>query len=214
MSMSLVAKKPLIAPALPWCHRMWWWQVTSDHRASGAPAITQLWRIFPGAGATEREIATDPVRSWWGIFWNFKMTQSAMWCGHHHLSRIGASDISRDPGVFSVWPRWVFTMIWSIPGSIHTNITNFWEPLNHATISIQFSVSSDSLLRSSVCGQVYNAPLCCVSHNAYSVLHPFVMTWSPPHLFPCLYHSRISHRSSGLSPAVSSPSSSSVASRE
>ena len=22
-----------------------------------------------------------------------------MWCGHHHLSRIGASDISRDPGV-------------------------------------------------------------------------------------------------------------------
>ena len=106
-----------------------------------------------------REIATDPARSWWGIFWNFKMTQSAMWCGHHHLSRIGASDISRDPGVFSVWPRWVFTMIWSIPGSIHTNITNYsitqQSQYNSLYLVILFSVRLCvvrlTMLRSAVC---------------------------------------------------------------
>ena len=79
---------------------------------------------------------------------------------------------------------------------------------------IQFSVSSDSLLRSSVCGQVDNAPLCCVSHNAGSVLRPFVMTWSPPHLFPVSLS--LSHLSSLLraQPSRVIPSSSSVASRE
>ena len=72
----------------------------------------------------------------------------------------------------------------------------------------------NSLLRSSVCGQVDNALLCCVSHNAGSVLHPFVMTWSPPHLFPVSLS--LSHLSSLLraQPSRVIPSSSSVASRE
>ena len=98
MSMSLVAKKPPIGPGSPLMSSDV--MLTSDQwpRRLRSPGHHSSSQNIPRG---HNEIVTDPALSrlrWWGIFWNFKMTQSVMWCGHrehNHLSPIGPSDIRR-----------------------------------------------------------------------------------------------------------------------
>ena len=189
------------------------WPVTTELRSPGHHSSSE------NIPRSHNEIVTDPALSrllWWGIFWNFKMTQSVMWCGHrehNHLSPIGPSDIIHQPGCVVTGHN--ECLQWSDNSTAHSDkyyklliatqscnnlntIQNKYQTLKHVWCLWQWLYCCP-------------LPLCHITRPLCSI-H---LSWPCPHLSPGLCLSpitRISHRSPGS--AQPCHPSSPVASRE
>ena len=99
----------------------WCWQVTSDHGASGAPAITHHPRIFPGATMRLSQTRLSPDFDDEEYFEILKWHN--LWCGEDTGNTIicHPSDIRHHGSRVCGHKEW---LQWSL--LIHTNITNYW----------------------------------------------------------------------------------------